>query len=91
MPKRRYHVELKPSADKALAKFPLGIQKRPVLAMEALAGNPRPGGIAKIADDDSLWRIRVGEYRIVYEIHDAAARIAVLRVAHRKDVSRKGT
>jgi mRNA interferase RelE/StbE len=56
--------------------------------MEELRTNPRPPGVVKLAGDDNLWRIRIGDYRVVYEIHDNRLIVLVLRVAHRKDVSR---
>ena len=83
-----YKVIFKPSADKALQKFPADVQRRIVAAVDALAVEPRPHGVVKIAGDDNLWRVRVGEYRIVYEIHDGRLIVLVLRVAHRRDVYR---
>ena len=50
--------------------------------MEGFADNPRPPGVVKIAEDDNAWRIRVGEYRIVYEIYDG--RLLVIRIDYRK-------
>jgi mRNA interferase RelE/StbE len=84
----RYAVQLKPSADRALARLPGDIQRRIVLALEDLGSNPRPPGVKKMAGDDNLWRIRVGTYRAVYEIHDRPPLVMVLRIAHRKDVYR---
>lgn len=86
----RYTVELVPSADKALARLPAAVQRRIVLAVEALADDPRPAGCVKLADEESLWRIRVGDYRVVYEIHDKRLLVLVVHVADRKDVYRKG-
>jgi mRNA interferase RelE/StbE len=83
-----YKVIFKPSADKALSKLPVDVQRRIVAAVEALAVEPRPPGVVKMAGDDNLWRVRVGEYRIVYEIHDGQLIVLVLRVAHRRDVYR---
>ena len=85
----RYAVQLKPSADKALARLPADVQRRMVLALEDLGGNPHPPGGKKLAGDDNLWRIRVGAYRAVYEIHDRPPLVMVLRVAHRKDAYRE--
>ena len=70
MPTRRYRIELKPSAAKSLDRLPVDLQKRIVRALETLAGNPRPPGVVKMEGDDNLWRVRVGDFRIVYEIHD---------------------
>jgi mRNA interferase RelE/StbE len=56
--------------------------------VDALANNPRPDGVKKLEDDENAWRIRVGEFRILFEIHDAALMIMVVRVAHRREVYR---
>ncbi len=84
----RCTVYFKPSADKQLAKLPRDVQRRIVAAVDALAGDPRPQGVAKIAGDDNLWRIRTGDYRVAYEIHDDRLVVLVLRVAHRGDLYR---
>lgn len=81
-----YKVIFKPSADKALSKLPVDVQRRIVTAVDSLTVEPRPPGVVKLAGDDNLWRVRVGEYRIVYEIHDGQLIVLVLRVAHRRDV-----
>jgi len=84
----RYAVHFKPSADKALRRLPADVQRRIVRAVEALADDPRPTGLKKLAGDENLWRIRVAVYRIVYEIHDDRLVVLILRVAHRRDVHR---
>lgn len=63
---------------------------RPVFAAAlevilALVHNPRPAGVKKLAGSRSDWRVRIGEYRIVYEINDRDRGITVMRVAHRRD------
>lgn len=83
-----YKVFFKPSADRQLRKLSDGLQRRIVGEVEALARIPRPRGVVKLAGHENLWRIRVGDYRIVYEIHDSRLVILVLRLAHRKDVYR---
>ena len=89
MTKGCYAVHLKPSADRAMARLPADAQRRIVLALEGLGGNPRPPGVTKLAGDENLWRIRVGAYRVVYEIHPRPPLVMVLRVAHRKDAYRE--
>ena len=86
----RYAIEFAASADKTLARLPLVVQRRIVKAVEALAANPRPAGCIKLADTDNAWRIRVGDYRILYEIHDGRLLVLVIRIGHRKDIYRKG-
>ena len=88
MTTRRYRIELKPSAAKSLARLPVDLQKRIVRAVETLAGDPRPHGVVKMAGDDNLWRVRVGDFRIVYEIHADVLLVLVLRIGHRREVSR---
>jgi len=83
-----YAVLFKPSARKALAKLPRSVQVRLIEAAEALAQNPRPPGVKKLQGDENLWRIRVGAYRIVYEIHDARLVVLVVRIGDRKDIYR---
>lgn len=83
-----YVVIYKPSADRALRKLPDKVQRRIAAATDALAGDPRPPNAKKLEGADDLWRIRVGEYRVVYTIQDEALIVLVVRVAHRKDVYR---
>lgn len=54
--------------------------------LERLASSARPPGCKKLKGGDKEWRIRVGDYRIVYEIDDAAKTVDVTRIAHRRDV-----
>jgi mRNA interferase RelE/StbE len=84
----QYKVFFKSSADRQLRKLPDALQRRIVGEVEALAHNPRPRGAVKLAGYENLWRVRVGDYRVVYEIHDDRLVILVLRLAHRKDVYR---
>jgi len=83
-----YEIILKPSAEKGLDNVPRPTRQRIADALEELQGNPRPPGVVKLAGDENLWRIRVGDYRVVYEIYDDRLIVLVLRVAHRKDVYR---
>jgi mRNA interferase RelE/StbE len=69
--------------------LPRSIQIRLVRAVYALADDPRPAGCKKLVGDKNLWRVRVGDYRILYEIHDKRLLVLVVRVAHRKDVYRR--
>ena len=60
-----------------------------IAAIDELAQNPRPAGCAKLVGTANDWRIRVGDYRIIYEIHDTRLIVLVVRVAHRREVYRK--
>ena len=85
----RYPVAFRPSADRAHQRMLTDAQRRIVLAVEDLADDPRPPGVVELAGGENLWRIRVGRYRVVYEIHDDRLLVLVLRLAHRKDIYRR--
>jgi mRNA interferase RelE/StbE len=57
-------------------------------AIDALAVNPRPPGCVKLAGEEIVWRVRVGSYRILYEIHEGRLVVLVIRIAHRREVYR---
>ncbi len=83
-----YRVELKRSVQKALARLPKNIQRRIAQAIDGLTTEPRPHGYIQMETDDILYRIRVGDYRIVYEIIDDRLVVLVIRIAHRREVYR---
>ena len=81
-------IEVKPQAEKALARIPNPHRRRIAKAIDGLARVPRPAGCVKLTGADDVYRIRVGDYRIVYEIVDRVLTVYVVRVAHRKDAYR---
>jgi mRNA interferase RelE/StbE len=84
-----YRIEVKPQAEKSLAKIPNPHRRRIAKAIDSLARQPRPAGCTKLADADDAYRIRVGDYRIVYEILDKVLIIYIVRVGHRREVYRR--
>ncbi len=84
----RYTVEFKPSAARQLSKLLRPIQVKIAHAIDALSLNPRPHGVEKLGGQEDLFRIRVGDYRIIYLIKDDRLWILVLRVGHRKEIYR---
>ena len=84
-----YRIEIKPQAEKAIAKIPNPHRRRVAKAIDGLARAPRPAGCVKLTGADNAYRIRVGDYRIVYEIIDRIVTVFIVRVAHRKDVYRE--
>jgi mRNA interferase RelE/StbE len=84
----QYELIIRPSAERSLDKLARPVRQHIVDAMKELRKTPRPVGVVKLVGDENLWRIRVGDYRVVYEIHDNRLVVLVLRVAHRKDVYR---
>ncbi len=83
-----YRVFLERAAEKQLKQLSAKLHDRVIVAVQALAKNPRPPGCRKLAGTDNDWRIRVGDYRIVYEIDDASREVRVNRVRHRREVYR---
>ena len=83
-----YQVVVERSAEKDLKKLSSEIRCRVATAMQSLAQNPRPASCLKLSGADNDWRIRVGDYRIVYEIADEIRIVRINRVRHRRDVYR---
>ncbi len=81
-----YRVALAASAEKELSGLPTRVVARVMPRIESLAASPRPPGCKKLKAGDNEWRIRVGDYRIVYEIDDTAKTVDVTRIAHRREV-----
>lgn len=81
-----YRVALTTSAAKELHGLPSTLVGRIVPRLEHLAAFPRPPGCKKLKGGDREWRIRVGDYRVVYEIDDSAKTVDVTRIAHRREV-----
>ena len=85
-----YTVSIKPKAEKYLAGLrDVRLYLRLRKAIRALAGNPRPPGSVKMQGEDELYRIRVGEYRIVYQIQDEVLVVLVVRIGHRREIYRQ--
>jgi len=81
----KYKIEIKRSAIKEIKKLPSKDLKKILAKISSLADNPRPKGCVKLSADEK-YRIRIGVYRILYEIKDKLLVIIVVKVAHRKDV-----
>lgn len=83
-----YTVHVRAAAAKEIRALPRPIQRRVGLAIDRLETTPRPAGAKPLAGFDNLYRLRIGEYRLVYEIHDRQILIVVVRVRHRREVYR---
>jgi mRNA interferase RelE/StbE len=62
------------------------VQKRLCQRIDALADNPRPAGVVKLSGSDDIYRVRIGDYRIIYEIQDIGLIVLVLKIGHRRAV-----
>lgn len=83
-----YAISYVPSAAKFLRKLDGVAARRLLGAISALASDPRPPGCTQLKGGDGECRIRVGDYRVIYDIHDAEVVVLVLRVGHRREVYR---
>jgi mRNA interferase RelE/StbE len=83
----KYRVLLSRSARKQLERLSGETEDRVLTKLSALESNPRPAGCKKLTNRDA-WRIRVGDYRVIYEIADAIRVVRVNRVRHRREVYR---
>jgi mRNA interferase RelE/StbE len=84
-----YRVEIKASAVKEIEALPRRDQRRVVSAIEALADDPRPAGARKLVGGDDAFRVRMGDYRIIYQVRDDVLIVYIVRVGHRRDVYRR--
>ncbi len=82
----RFSVEIKRTAQKELDALNDTIFARIDPKILALTEKPRPHGCAKLGGHADQWRIRVGDYRVIYTIDDAKRQITIMRVAHRREV-----
>ena len=75
--------------ERQVATLPATVQRRVTRAISSLSSDPRPPGVRKLAGGlEGAWRIRVGDYRVLYDIDDGAQVVNVLAVVHRRDAYR---
>ena len=84
-----YEVTLSPSAEKELLNLPANIQLRVENAIDFLQNQPRPRGVVKLKGEQNLFRLRVGQYRIIYSIDDENHIIDIGYIRHRRDVYKR--
>jgi mRNA interferase RelE/StbE len=83
-----YDIVFARSGRKELERLSQALQLRVLRRIESLAGTPRPQGCRKLEGADDLWRIRVGEYRVIYSVDDSRRIVDVIAVRHRSDAYR---
>jgi mRNA interferase RelE/StbE len=83
-----YQVVVERSAEKDLKRLAPNVRPRVIAVVSALAKNPRPAGSRKLTGTKHDWRIRVGDYRIIYEIADEIRVLRINRIRHRREVYR---
>jgi mRNA interferase RelE/StbE len=84
----KYELFIERAAQRALGRLPQSDQARIVEAIRGLAVEPRPRGAKKLRGREA-WRIRSGDYRVIYEIDDERRRVLVVTIGHRRDIYRR--
>lgn len=82
----RYRVEFTTAAAKEVRKLDPQLRRRILAGISDLEREPCPHGVRKLAGFDNAWRVRIGDYRVLYEVVDERVLVTVVRVAHRRDV-----
>ena len=83
-----YRVELAPAAAREIRKLDPRARRRVQATIELLAETPRPPAAKKLVDGGGAWRVRSGDYRIVYDIYDDRLVVLILRAGHRREIYR---
>ncbi len=81
-----YRVELTAAAARQVRKLPRLPRDRVLDAIEDLGDDPRPHGAKKLVGEQTAWRIRIGDYRVIYDVFDSELTVTVVRAAHRREV-----
>jgi mRNA interferase RelE/StbE len=84
-----YQVVFRDNARKAFDQLDRAIARRVAKVIDRLVENPRPGQATQLVGDSRTWRVRTGDWRILYEIHDDRLIVLVLDIAHRSQVYRR--
>lgn len=84
-----YTVEFTTAAARQIRKLPRNVRTRVLDAVETLSVEPRPQGARKLMAEDIAWRLRTGDYRIIYEIVDDTLTVTIVRAAHRREVYKR--
>ena len=83
-----YSVELAPAAVRQFRKLARNIQLKLAGAINSLTDNPRPRGAVKLKGAHGVWRIREGDYRLIFEVREPDSIVLILRIAHRREAYR---
>jgi mRNA interferase RelE/StbE len=81
-----YRVDFTTAAARQVKKLPRPARDRILDAIGGLADDPRPHGAKKLVGEQTAWRLRIGDYRVIYDVFDAHLAVTVVRAAHRREV-----
>ncbi|MBI4965790.1 MAG: type II toxin-antitoxin system RelE/ParE family toxin [Desulfomonile tiedjei] len=88
MSSETYQIELSPAAQRQIGKLPHEEQARLGMAIKSLEMDPRPPGSKKLKGYSDTYRLRIGKYRVLYDVYDRVLWVLILKVGHRKEVYR---
>ncbi|KKT40553.1 MAG: Plasmid stabilization system [Candidatus Giovannonibacteria bacterium GW2011_GWA2_44_13b] len=80
-----YKIFLESRAEKDLGRLEIELRRRVLARLLSLKHNPRPSGAKKLEGSRFAWRIRIGDWRVVYEIYDKVKEIKIYRIKHRRE------
>jgi mRNA interferase RelE/StbE len=83
-----YRIDIAPGAQRQLRKLDPQARRRIQAAIELLAEEPRPPAAKMLVNSDGAWRVRVGDYRVIYDIEDDRLVVLVLAAGHRREIYR---
>lgn len=83
-----YRIEIAPASERQIRKLEASVRVRILKKIATLRSNPRPVGVEKLTDT-GLYRVRVGDYRLIYDIEDHILRVLILKVGDRKEVYKR--
>jgi mRNA interferase RelE/StbE len=84
-----YEVYIEKAAENDLKRLPTTTFQRVIPHIKSLSENPRPSGCRKLTGSKNDWRIRIGDYRVLYEIDEKAKAVRIMRVRHPREVYRR--
>ncbi len=85
-----YQVKVTPAAKRELGSLPRAVQVRIATKIGELSADPRPHGVKKLKGEQEVYRARVGDYRVVYQIDDGGRTVEVTAIGDRKEIYRRG-
>ena len=85
----RYRIVFTPAAERAFLALSKDVQRRIDQRLLTLQDNPRPAGITALKGDAGILRLRVGDYRVLYTVHDDQVVILIVAVGHRREIYRR--
>jgi mRNA interferase RelE/StbE len=83
-----YKIIFTPAANKQLERLPVNVRVVLKRSIDDLADNPRPHGVRKLTGGEREYRIRTGDYRVIYEIRDDVLVVVIIKMGHRRDIYR---